>query len=680
MDDLWGTMRLCLFSSLGLLLSVAVQAEMLTSTACPSLRWAVYPARLDLFYFYLIEFANTTTPDLSGIERAIASALIDTFRGCNAYGEPVHGVQLNKQGHRFSSGGEFDQAMTTWCVPIETENLNLLLVIFNATAVSSTGICSSTTPGDECRVVRGLTSILLDTSADGVADIAYTVMEEVLADLPNTDEFLATPLIRAEFVRPIGENLVLQQTDDDDSKANNKDDDESHPSSGAIITIAAISAVTAFVLTALFFCGLSRSQNRKEEEKDNMRLAYYHAKRRKFWSQLQEEEDQHTYPGLMMTEPAPMHTVTWSVSDLTSESASIKSALKMDRIDEEYEGGSNESQAGEEDLYEEAKAEDRNDTHLPRPSLEIPPFIAHWQDDHSEMATRGSNLPDRVWELATMPKSYWDESDPEAPTPDHSPVGNFRSPTGCAYLQDDEYDEENSFADHELNLSSDSQCKLPAVTYTTEEEEYSQGSSPTDSRRQSEPLSEETFMMRPLQSFDPSDDDPVTSEEEILDSPGGTYGKNVVMTYRYTMKEAVAGKKIPNAFNADDAAQERKKSMDPDPVMTFLQEKPAVSEEETPGSSPASKGTFSDESIEVEDDEESASTQDSSGSGNTRKDDVFYTPKQDVSGGDSLKSVAQTIIREAHVYDEATQKWARQVLEEMQSPKPKLLAASPHDQ
>lgn len=86
--------------------SVAVQAELLTSTDCPSLRWAVYPARLDLFYFYLIEFANTTTPDLPGIERAIASGLMDSFQGCNAYGEPVHGVQLNEQGHRYSSGGE----------------------------------------------------------------------------------------------------------------------------------------------------------------------------------------------------------------------------------------------------------------------------------------------------------------------------------------------------------------------------------------------------------------------------------------------------------------------------------------------------------------------------------------------------------------------------------------------
>eukprot|EP00977_Amphora_coffeiformis_P025262 scaffold18997_cov76-Amphora_coffeaeformis.AAC.1 len=189
-----------------------------------------------------------------------------------------------------------------------------------------------------------------------------------------------------------------------------------------------------------------------------------------------------------MTEPPQMHTVTWSVSDLTSDSeaASIKSALKMDRIDEEHEGESNESHAGDleeeqeadfDDFYEEVKADEENPhpSPLPRPSLEIlpPPFIAHWHDDHSELATRGSshNLPDRVWELATMPKSYWDESDPEAPTPDNSPGVLPRSPYGTPYLRDTYDDEDDSFADHELNFSADSPCKqVPGVTCTTEEE------------------------------------------------------------------------------------------------------------------------------------------------------------------------------------------------------------------
>ena len=102
---MWGSSFL-----FGILFSAAaaamVRAETLTSMACPSLRWTVYPARLDLFYFYRIEFDNTTTPDLPGMERAIGIALLDTFQGCNAYGEPVHAVQLSENFHRYSPGSK----------------------------------------------------------------------------------------------------------------------------------------------------------------------------------------------------------------------------------------------------------------------------------------------------------------------------------------------------------------------------------------------------------------------------------------------------------------------------------------------------------------------------------------------------------------------------------------------
>ena len=103
---------LCGFFRFGLVVSIvfaltggsSANAETLTSLDCPSLRFSLYPARLELFYFYLVEFANTTSPDLPGIERAIAIGLLDSFDGCNAYGEPLHAVRLNDDGHRYSSG------------------------------------------------------------------------------------------------------------------------------------------------------------------------------------------------------------------------------------------------------------------------------------------------------------------------------------------------------------------------------------------------------------------------------------------------------------------------------------------------------------------------------------------------------------------------------------------------
>jgi hypothetical protein len=435
-------------------------AEVLTSTACPSLRWATYPARLDLFYFYLVEFPQYNPPDLAGVERAIAVGLTKVLEGCNAYGEPLHAVQLNEDGHRYSAGGEPNIRLGDRVDLVWRGNVSLLRVSF-LPAQSST-ICSSATPGNDCRVVRGLTSILLDTSTDGVADLAYDVMVRILADLTALNQFLDTPLVEAEFVRRIGENLVLLNGDNDDEKK-----DSSEAPTGAVTKIAVVSAITAFLLTALIFWGLHRSYQKKEEnESENMKMAYYHAKRRKFWSQLEDEEGQ-SHPGLMMTEPPPLQTVTWSVSDITSESASIKSVLQMDRIDEE-EDGSHDSRTGD---VEEAKEEVREAPELlplARPSMEAPPFIAHWRDDMSELAYRGTSLPDRIWELAAMPKSYWDESDPEAPTPEHTPIHGAMPLQGGMFLCDDE-EEDISFADNQLDFSTDS--PLPIVTCSTEEED-----------------------------------------------------------------------------------------------------------------------------------------------------------------------------------------------------------------
>jgi hypothetical protein len=325
----------------------------------------------------------------------------------------------------------------------------------------------------------------------------------MLADLEALNQFLDTPLVEAEFVRRIGENLVLLNDDSDDEK---KDSSEAPP--GAVTKIAIVSAITAFILTALIFWGLHRSNQKKEEnESVKMRMAYYHAKRRKFWSQLEDDEGQ-SHPGLMMTEPPPLQTVTWSVSDITSESASIKSVLQMDRIDEE-EDGSHDSHIGD---VEEAKEEVREapePSPLARPSLDAPPFIAHWRDDMSELAYRGASLPDRIWELAAMPKSYWDESDPEAPTPEHTPIQGSMHLQGGMFLRDD-MEDDTSFADNQLDFSTDSHT-LPVVTYSTEEEESTEYTSD-----ESPPLNEIPPVPALLhQGATPTNDDyPVYIEQE----------------------------------------------------------------------------------------------------------------------------------------------------------------------
>ena len=123
-----------------------------------------------------------------------------------------------------------------------------------------------------------------------------------------------------------------------------------------------------------------------------------------------------------------------------------------------------------------------------------------------------------------------------------------------------------------------------------------------------------------------------------------------------------------------------KKVVDVDPVVTN-------SEDIDPDASgDVSTDDNKTEDSQHEDDEEFASVGSSASSTNTNvngrhKADVLYTPKQQANGkGDSLESVARTIVREAHVYDEATQRWARRILTDMFSPPLKLITNTPHSQ
>ena len=545
-------------------------------------------------------------------------------------------------------------------------------------------MCGALTPGSECRVVRGMTSILLDTSPDGVAEEAYHVMERVLDDMAVLDEFLRSPLLHSEFVRRIGENLVVVQEPDKQG-----DTEDKKGGIGTVARIAITSATISFLLTGLVLFCLTRRQ-KKVEEKAKMRMAYYYAKRRKFWSQLQEDEDQQTYPGLMMTDPAPMQTVTWSVSDLTSESNSIKSVLKMDCIEEEHEEGSNDSRANDLEQPEEAKEEEPSfddlyeeleprgsSSHLPRPSLEIPPFVAHWQDDHSELATRGSstcknNLSDRVWELAALPKSHWDESDPEAPTPECSPA-KFRSPVGGVFLRDSSGEE--SYVDHELNFSAD-------YTSDDDEEETQRGSSSpaTTATRSSGRFTE-----------DPSSSGNSSYQADAENDSTGTPLLGDSMTLTNHANTSLLPVDPPETTEqesgtCDNDAAHDKTSTTKDSTKDLVVVETASLTSSGSEVTNQAKEIATSSSPDVSQDESTVTDCGSSTSTIfTSKAEVFYTPQQQQQQKPStaqpdaaLAMVAQTIVSESGIYDAATRRWAQRVLAEMRSPTPKLLAAEPY--
>jgi hypothetical protein len=81
-------------------------AAMITTTACDVIRSQTdYQARLDLFYFYLVECNAGIIPDLEGVERAIATSIASKLKDCNEDNGPLYAVQVTGTWHRHSTGG-----------------------------------------------------------------------------------------------------------------------------------------------------------------------------------------------------------------------------------------------------------------------------------------------------------------------------------------------------------------------------------------------------------------------------------------------------------------------------------------------------------------------------------------------------------------------------------------------
>jgi hypothetical protein len=267
-------------------------------------------------------------------------------------------------------------------------------------------------------------------------------------------------------------------------------------------------------------------------------------------------------------------------------------------------------------------------------------------------------MADRVWELASLPKSYWDESDPEAATPNASPA-KFGSPVGGAYLEDSG---DESYADHELNFSVDSPNKVPVVTYTTEEEEASETTS--------------TSPATTVRQFDHSIDSSsgLSYQGDVENSMAvSTLGDSVSLTKFDAETSPVNTSALSGPHEQDKSViMPRKKevivaetvvstSSDSSGDLTAIRSPKPEATTEFSSPDHLSMNTSDEQDDEIA----------------TPKTDVFYTPPQP-QRTETLALVAKTIVNQVDIYDEATRRWAQRVLEVMSSPTPKLLAAEPH--
>ena len=88
---------------IGWWVSVATATEIVTTTGCARLRTENFRARMDLFYFYQVEFEGEKL-DLVGLEKSIAVALSESLTDCNIVGEPDYAIEISGD-HAFSQGG-----------------------------------------------------------------------------------------------------------------------------------------------------------------------------------------------------------------------------------------------------------------------------------------------------------------------------------------------------------------------------------------------------------------------------------------------------------------------------------------------------------------------------------------------------------------------------------------------
>lgn len=81
----------------------ALSPQTITTPHCSVIRTVPYPAELQLFYSYSVEFKNAFS--LSDIERAIATTVALQLDMCDVRGRPVYKVK-RITGHSFSHSGK----------------------------------------------------------------------------------------------------------------------------------------------------------------------------------------------------------------------------------------------------------------------------------------------------------------------------------------------------------------------------------------------------------------------------------------------------------------------------------------------------------------------------------------------------------------------------------------------
>ena len=388
-------------------------------------------------------------------------------------------------------------------------------------------VCSPRSDNSTCRIVRGLTSILMDGGASEITPIANTVIDLVLNDVERLNHFTWSALSYSESLGHIGQSVVLlpESTTGENKKLTNDNGVEAFRDT--ILMVVAVALIAFFILSVCFYFALrkwhwldnmiaSRSRAlRKVKESRYWRTSK--GRRQNRWFQLDDHGGSGTNDtteasaairawikastttvtlpntlSLVTTTPSDsvfasssrsletqiLQSATMAVSDLTSDSGSIKSSMKMDSIKEEEEApGTDESMDDEERVMVELALAEQAVIMSMTPAENNPASYLPYSDYYSSSSSpdnddgkrrRKNSYPDEPegrmrivdptfsldryipetkgvrWDNSVdMPPSYYDNSDPEADTPVRRNAMKIEAfdALGDPYLADESYNE-----------------------------------------------------------------------------------------------------------------------------------------------------------------------------------------------------------------------------------------------
>ena len=212
----------------------------------------------------------------------------------------------------------------------------------------------------------------------------YALIQATLRDTVFLRSYSSANVTRAVFNRTIAENQIVISSVDGSVDDESSDTASESSGGGGTAMVAVAAAIVSFVLTSIFLFGLYRQHSKRHaldpDTPTKERVARIQAKRRKYFQEL--EDDPSLAPGWMVTDttvtqslPQEQPSVTWSVSDLTSDAESIISSLPLDRIEEENSIDRTE----EEDVEMAGSSTEDLPEHSPVHINQLQ-FVANWSD------------------------------------------------------------------------------------------------------------------------------------------------------------------------------------------------------------------------------------------------------------------------------------------------------------